>query len=137
MKLPQEDKIINYFIRKIKIHKLTPVLNKNELEMISFIKNILNNLIVFKYNKFTNSTFYMFNNKWFGEYDDVDDILYISIEDFWKNFSNIFYNNKYDIEIIFKYFFEKKFKYEYYKLEPLSNKHWMVSDVERDFREII
>jgi hypothetical protein len=71
--------------RKYKIHRLTPCLNEQELEIINFIESKIKGLEAVKNDKNPKSTFYI-NSKGqiILERDDKNDILWVRYKDFWK-----------------------------------------------------
>lgn len=114
MNISQAEKTISCsLVRKIKIHKLIPVLSKKELEIINFTKNILSNLILFKCDRYYNHIFYMNKKGEFViEFNTSDNTLYVSYERLWKDIEDNFpiFITHNEIQIFLHYLMEKIFK---------------------------
>lgn len=121
-------------IRKIKIHQITHVLTKKELEIIKFTESKIKDLIIFNDDKYPTSTFYMSSKgKWILEEDFINNKLYIRYEDFWSVLNRKFKMKNDDIQMFLKYMIEKKFK----EISKFSYKYtytFLLFAVERDFK---
>jgi hypothetical protein len=104
-------------IRKYKIHQLTPVLSKRELEIIEFIKGKISNLTECEDTDYPNSIMYMNSEgKYILEQDNRNKRLYVRYEDFWKVLETK-YNLKHDdIQSIIQSMVEIAFKRKVYTL---------------------
>lgn len=71
-------------IRKIKIHKLIPVLFLRELELILFIKDKLKDLIKYEHKYHLQSIFYMKpDGECILEQDNKYNMLWVKFDGFW------------------------------------------------------
>ena len=106
---------MNNLIRKYKIHQLTPVLLKQELEIINFIKDKINNLTEFKDIEYPDSIFYM-NSE--GEYileqDDKNERLWVRYKEFWEVLETKYLLEYADIQSLIYYIVEEAFKRKVY-----------------------
>jgi len=91
-------------IRKYKIHRLSPCLNGDELEIISFIENKLKDLKVVKRDNYPESTFYIDSyDETILEQYDKNDWLRVSYKDFWEVLEEKYLLNYIDIQNIIRY----------------------------------
>jgi hypothetical protein len=108
---------MNNLIRKYKIHQITPVLNKRELEIINFIKGKISNLTEFKDNNHPKSLFFMNSEgKWILEQDDTYERLYVRYEDFWEVLKTKYKLDYTDIQLLIQSMVEIAFKRNVYTL---------------------
>ena len=115
-------------LRRYKIHQITPVLSKQELEIIDFIKNKINNLTEFKYSDYPDSLFYMNSEgECILEQDDKNERLYVRYYGFWEVLETKYKLDYIDIQFIIQGMVEIAFKRKVYT--PLFvitlNKLWV------------
>ena len=99
-------------LRIYKISKITGIMPEGiECEIISFIKDILNNLTIFKYKDYPNSIFYM-NSKgdWIFEQDNKNDIFRVRYYIIWKVLENKYNMKDNEIQDFIKHMVEEKLK---------------------------
>jgi hypothetical protein len=102
-------------LRRYKIHQITPVLNKKELEIINFIKGKINNLTEYKDKNYPDSIFFMNSEgKYILELDDKNEYLGVRYEGFWEVLGTKYKLNYTDIQFIIQGMMEIAFKRKLY-----------------------
>lgn len=123
-------------IRKYKIHKITPVLNDKELKLINFIEDKLKDLILFKTEKLSESTFYMkLECEWVLDIDTDYKKIWINGKNFWNILEDEYEMKNDDIIILLKYMIEKTLKIEIvYPLTKLDYSYMEICSPEEEFK---
>ena len=123
-------------IRRYKIHQITHILTKHELEIVNFVKHKVNNLTEFKYYESPNSIFYMNNqgecilkqnhkNEWFC----------VRYQDFWKVLETKYKLENSDIQLLIYYIGEQVFNRKLHT--PPNYLDPMIHRVEQAFKRSI
>lgn len=74
-------RMMNALIRKYKLHKLIPCLSKQELELFSYIENILKGLTLVKDTEYPDYIFYTnLDNIVIIEYNTISKYMWINFE---------------------------------------------------------
>jgi len=90
--------------RKYKIHRLSPCLNKKEIEIISFIESMLKRLKLVKRDDYPESIFYVnSDDKFILEHDDENGRLWVRYNDFWEVLEEKYLLEYIDIQDIIRY----------------------------------
>jgi hypothetical protein len=122
-------------IRKIKIHKIVPVLSEQELEIINFIENKLDNLKEFIYPIYKDRDIFYMNDKgdMILDIDYTRKQFYIRYQGFWKILQDHFKLEETEIKLILKYFLEHKLKIDII-FEILDGDVSHYKDIENEYR---